>query len=40
MALLAKPVHELRADEAAASDDDDLHDLILHPIEIATIAIE
>jgi hypothetical protein len=40
MALLAKPVHELRPNEAGASDDDDLHEWTLRPIEIATTAIE
>src|SRR5690606_199943 len=35
----AKPVHELRPDEAGASNGDDLHGLSLRPIEIATAAI-
>jgi hypothetical protein len=35
VALLAKPVHELRPDESGASDDDSLHGLSLRPIEIA-----
>jgi hypothetical protein len=39
VALLAKPVHELRPDESGASDDDNLHGLSLRPIEIATAAI-